>query len=110
MRHNKGNDGDRPNACRDLYGETVGDLTAVFVLPVSPQRENSGGRSRRSPDAYAANLSAKKMTNWLYAIPQSRTGIVHFFVISFAERKTTFFIESSVGKIAFALVNFLTIR
>lgn len=42
-------------------------------------------------------------------MPQSLTGIVHFFMISLAERKTTFRIESSVGKIVFVLVNFRTI-
>ena len=33
----------------------------------------------------------------------------HFFAISFTDKNTTFLIESSVGKIAFAFVNFLTI-
>jgi hypothetical protein len=58
---------------------------------------------------YATSLSAKYITNWLYTMPQSRTGIVHFFVISFTDRYTTLRMESSVGKMALALVNFLTV-
>ena len=80
-----------------------------FCFTGKPQADKLRRPQPPLPRAYAANLSAKNIMIWLYAMAQSRAGIVHFFEISFTERNTTFRIESSVGKIAFAFVNFRTI-
>ena len=79
------------------------------ISPVSPKRVNLGSLRAEPSRPQAENLSAKNIIIWLYAIAQSLAGIVHFFVISLAERNTTFLIESSVGKMDFVFVNFRTI-
>ena len=98
-----------PTQAVKIYGEEQRIVaaflfTGIFQADKPQEFEDSVLNSRQ-----AANLSSKKIASWEYASPQSRTGIVHFFEISFTLIKMIFLIESSVGKIALDLVNFLTI-
>jgi hypothetical protein len=110
LQHKSGYAGERPNACCGLYGESASLWIRRFSYsPVCPRRINPGSLRAEPSKAYAASLSAKNIIIWLYAIGQSLGGSVHFLVISFTERKTTFRIESSVGNIDFVFVYFRTI-
>ena len=98
-----------PTQAVKIYGEEQRIVaaflfTGIFQADKPQEFEDSVLNSRQ-----AANLSSKKIASWEYASLQSRTGIVHFFEISFTLIKMIFLIESSVGKIALDLVNFLTI-
>ena len=79
----QGNAEERPDAGCKIYGEEQRIVAAFLftdIFQADKPREHEGGAfvSRQ-----AANLSSKKIASWEYASPQSRTGIVHFFEISF---------------------------
>ena len=108
----QGNAEERPDAgCEIIRWKAAAENVAVFIFPsdISKADKPRELEGRALVSRQAANLSSKKIANCEYASPQSRTGIVHFFEISFTLMKITFLIESSVGNTALDLVNFLTI-
>ena len=107
-----GNAEERPDAgCEIKRWKAAAEMSSFFIVPPDISKadkprefEGSALNSRQ-----AASLSSKKIANCEYASPQSLTGIVHFFEISFTLIYMTLRMESSVGKIDFDFVNFLTI-
>ena len=81
-----GNAEERPNAgCEIKRWKAAAEMSSFFIIPPDISKadkprefEGSALNSRQ-----AANLSSKKIANCEYASPQSLTGIVHFFEISF---------------------------
>lgn len=109
MQPNKATLRSDPTQAVKIYGEEQRIVAAFLFTSIFQADKPREFEGRSLNSRQAANLSSKKIANCEYASPQSRTGMVHFLDISFTLIKMTFLIESSVGKIALDLVNFLTI-
>ena len=81
-----GNAEERPDAgCEIKRWKAAAEMSSFFIIPPDISKadkprefEGSALNSRQ-----AANLSSKNIANCEYASPQSFTGMVHFFEISF---------------------------
>ena len=63
-------------------GNNAAAISLQGILKAGKPRELEGRALVSRKAAHAVILSSNHIVNCEYAIPQSRTGIVHFFVIS----------------------------